>query len=63
MSKAQVAALDTFYLATLQGGSLPFDFVHPRRNATVAARFTKPPEYAAGNSGFFRVAIELEILP
>lgn len=63
MSKAQVAALDTFYQATLQGGALSFEFLHPRRNETVMARFIRPPEYMAGKGGFFRVAAELEVLP
>lgn len=63
MSKAQVTALDTFYQAGLQGGALSFEFLHPRRNVTVMARFVRPPEYAAGNGGFFRVSAELEILP
>jgi hypothetical protein len=63
MNKTQVTALETFYLATLQGGALAFDFVHPRSNAVVSCRFTKPPEYATSNGNFFKVAIELEVLP
>lgn len=63
MSKTQVTALETFYLTTLQGGALAFDFIHPRSNTTVSCRFTKPPEYGAGNGNYFRVAIEMEVLP
>jgi hypothetical protein len=63
MSKTQVTALETFYLATLQGGALLFDFMHPRSNATVSCRFVKPPEYATSNGNFFKVALELEVLP
>jgi hypothetical protein len=63
MNKTQIVELETFYLATLQGGSLPFDFVHPRSNATVSCRFTKPPEYVTSNGNFFKVAMELEVLP
>ncbi|MFH1158064.1 MAG: hypothetical protein V1721_04170 [Pseudomonadota bacterium] len=63
MSKDQVTALETFYLTTLQGGSFPFDFTHPRTGATVSCRFVKPPEYGSGNGSFFRVTVELEILP
>lgn len=63
MSKAQVTALETFYLATLQGGALAFDFTHPRSNAYVSCRFVKPPEYITTNGNFFKVSIELEVLP
>jgi hypothetical protein len=63
MSKTQVTALETFYLAALQGGALPFDFTHPRSNGAVSCRFTRPPEYVASNGSFFKVALELEVLP
>ncbi|MBI3441732.1 MAG: hypothetical protein HY052_08055 [Proteobacteria bacterium] len=63
MSKAQVTALETFYLATLQGGALAFDFIHPRSNAAVSCRFVRPPEYSTSNGNFFTVAIALEVLP
>jgi hypothetical protein len=63
MNKAQVTALETFYLATLQGGALSFDFTHPRSNAVVSCRFTRPPEYVTSNGNFFKVAMELEVLP
>jgi len=63
MSKDQVTALEAFYLTTLQGGSLFFDFTHPRTETTVSCRFVKPPEYGSGNGNFFRVTIELEVLP
>jgi len=63
LSKAQVAALETFYLATLQGGALAFDFTHPRSNSAASCRFVRPPEYSSSNGNFFKVAIELEMLP
>ncbi|MCK4945413.1 MAG: hypothetical protein KAS59_04040 [Alphaproteobacteria bacterium] len=63
MSKDQVIALEAFYLTTLQGGSLSFDFTHPRIETTVSCRFVKPPEYGSGNGNFFKVTIELEVLP
>jgi len=63
MNKTQVTALETFYLATLQGGALTFDFIHPRNNGTISCRFTKPPEYATSNGNFFKVSVELEALP
>lgn len=63
MNKAQVTALETFYLATLQGGALAFDFTHPRSNGIISCRFTKPPEYTTSNGNFFKVSMELEALP
>jgi len=63
MSKDQIAALETFYLATVQGGALSFTFTHPRSNTVMNCRFTRPPEYVPTNGNFFRVAIELEVLP
>jgi len=63
MNRAQLSALETFYLATLQGGSLAFDFTHPRQNVVVSCRFTRPPEYMTTNGDFFKVSIDLEVLP
>lgn len=63
MSKAQVATLESFYITTLQGGSLSFAFTHPRTGSAVTCRFVKPPEYNSENGNFFRVSFDLEILP
>ncbi len=63
LSKAQVATLEAFYLTTLQGGTAGFDFTHPRTAATVSCRFVRPPEYGIGNGNYFKVALELEVLP
>ena len=63
MGTAQLAALDGFYAGTLQGGTLAFDFTHPVPVETVSCRFRQPPARAALNGGYFRVAVELEVLP
>jgi len=63
LNKEQVAALDEFYLTTLKGGALEFDFVHPRNSSDIVCRFTAPPEYKAANGNYFEVNLELEILP
>lgn len=63
MNKPQIAALETFYAATLLGGTLAFDFTHPRSALTVSCRFLHPPEYISGNGNYFTVAVELEVLP
>jgi hypothetical protein len=63
MAKAQIEILETFYLTTLQGGTLAFDFTHPRTGATVSCRFVKPPDYVPTNGNYFKVGFELEIMP
>lgn len=63
MGTAQLAALDVFYADTLQGGTLAFDFTHPVTGETVSCRFRLPPARVALNGGYFRVAVELEVLP
>jgi hypothetical protein len=42
MDPDQVALFETFYLETLAGGSLPFDWVHPRTRVSTTFRFRKP---------------------
>jgi hypothetical protein len=63
LSAAQTAVLDDFYLEDLSGGSLSFDYTHPRTAATVTTRFKKPPAYIPLNGGYFRAVLEMEILP
>ncbi len=63
LGKTQVATLETFYSATLAGGTGSFDFVHPRTGDTVSCRFVRPPEYGAVNGNFFKALLALEILP
>ena len=38
MTAAQVATLDAFYVTTLSGGALTFDYAHPRTGATETYR-------------------------
>jgi hypothetical protein len=63
LSKAQTATLDSFYTATLFGGTGAFTTTHPRTGATVSCRFASPPEYAAVNGNYFKVTFTLEVLP
>ena len=63
LNKSQITDLETFYKTTLKGGTLSFDFVHPRAGTTVSCRFISPPQYGAGNGNFFRVILELEVMP
>jgi len=63
LNKEQIEALDNFYITGLKGGSVSFDFTHPRNDADIKCRFVSPPEYKAANGNYFKVNIELEILP
>lgn len=63
LSKAEVAALESFYQETLGGGALSFAFTHPRTGLSVTCRFTEPPQYATTNGSYFLIALTLETLP
>ena len=63
MTKAQVATLDTFYITTLSGGVVKYDWTNPRTGATDTFRFKSPPKYQHRTGDFWRVAIEIEQLP
>jgi len=63
LSKEQISELDEFYITGLKGGSMAFDFIHPRNDSDISCRFVSPPEYKAANGSYFKVNIELEILP
>lgn len=63
LSTAQVATLQTFFTGDADYGATSFDFTHPRTGATVTARFTQPPEYYDINGLYYRVNINMEILP
>lgn len=46
MTTEQAAAFDTFWETTCKGGSIPFDWVHPRTRAATTFRFRNPaPTY------------------
>ena len=65
MSAAQMEIFETFFLETLQGGSLPFDWLHPRTRAPKTFRFRRPPPSISpiGGSQYSRVTMALESLP
>lgn len=62
-TKAQVATLDTFYVTTCVGGSLAFDWTHPRTGAAVSFRFRNPPMYVPDYAESWRVSLDLEAMP
>ena len=64
LDAAQVETLDAFYVATLQGGALSFDWVHPRTQAAATLRFVQPPAYRPhGSDAAWRAVVQLEVLP
>jgi hypothetical protein len=63
LTKTQVATLDTFYVTTLAGGSLPFDWVHPRTQAAATFAFVSPPVYTPVGADAWYAALTLEVRP
>jgi hypothetical protein len=52
MTSAQVDTFETFWQSTVKGGSLPFDWVHPRTRASATLRFRNPaPNYTVNGGG------------
>lgn len=62
LSKALVATFDTFYVTTIQSGSIKFDMYHPRTYVQGEYRFVNQPQYSASTEGY-DVHISLELLP
>jgi hypothetical protein len=64
LDAAQVETLDTFYVTTLAGGALRFDWVDPRNQGAAELRFVRPPVFRPTESDVAWTAlIELEIMP
>lgn len=68
LTDAQLEILDDFYIDDLEGGTLPFEWEHPRHigesPAVIALfRFTKVPTYTIISRDIWQAAVEMEILP
>ena len=63
LTSAQVAVLDAFYEVGTYSGVDAFDFIHPRTNETVSARFTEPPSFSEREGVLYTANVSLEILP
>ena len=63
LSDAQVQALDTFFVTDTAGGSLRFDYAHPRTGAVIKCRFVAPPKYDLIAPSRWRATLQLEVLP
>lgn len=63
LTPAQLAILDTFFHTDTAGGSLRFEWQHPRTGATYEMRFLSAPQFAESDRGLYRGVIEVEALP
>ena len=63
LTEAQVAALDTFFETTIDGGAASFTMENPRTDQTESFRFTSPPQYQAISYSHYNVTLSLEQLP
>ncbi len=68
LNETELRIFDDFYVSDLQGGALPFEWVHPRYADQSPAplalfRFSKLPQYSSVGLDLYQVQIELEILP
>ena len=62
MTTAQLAILDTFYVTTIQLGSMAFTIPHPRLGTTVSVVFSAPYTIAPYGTQWM-VSAPLEIQP
>jgi hypothetical protein len=60
---SQPALLEAFYRDTTAGGTLAFDWTHPRTGALASLRFTAPPAFAPVAGDVWRATLKLEVLP
>lgn len=63
LSRAEAVTLEEFFENDLAGGALQFSFPHPRKGETVGCRFRRAPALSPINGDYFRVGVELEVLP
>lgn len=62
MTTAQVEILDVFFVTTLQGGALTFDYNHPRTGASEVYRIGNL-NYTHRSNDFYNVSFELKQQP
>lgn len=62
MTSAQIRILETFYKNTLEGGTLEFDYVHPREGEQRAFRFVEPPKWGETAKDIWVAQTKLEFV-
>jgi len=65
LTSAQLTTFDTFFESTLEGGALPFDWVHPRTQAVKTFRFVAGQEikWAAVGYDTYAASLAVEVMP
>jgi len=65
LTSEQIQILESFYLTTLQHGSLPFTWTHPRTGIAIAnVQFAEPPSITpSGGGNYFEVSYKLTQIP
>lgn len=63
MTTAQVATFETFFNTTLSGGSLSFEWTHPRTGTTGTFRIKSTPDYKPVGATHWHVSMQMEQLP
>lgn len=65
LTSAQVDTLMTFWKTTCAGGSIPFDWAHPRTKVTTAFLFTQRPtiqQFDSGTNTYYKAQLNLQIV-
>lgn len=62
ITSAQLAEFKAFYNTDLYGGALRFSWIDPVTEEAVEMRFTESPSWTP-EDGFYRLRLNLEILP
>lgn len=63
MTSSQVGDFETFWQTTCKGGSLPFDWVHPRTRSATTFRFRNPaPTFSTVGGTNVMVNFTLEVI-
>lgn len=63
LTSAEVAILLTFHDTTLEGGSLSFDWIHPRTLAPATFKFKSPPRLTPTEWDDWHMAYDLRLIP
>ena len=63
LTEAEVTIAEDFHEITLADGVLPFDWIHPRKQVVVIARYKIPSPARPASDTHFRMAFEFEIIP
>lgn len=63
MTDDQVETFDVFYNVTLAGGSLSFNYKHPRLKTTVELKIADVGDYVQQTGGAWRLTLQMEQNP